>query len=81
MKAGQNFTPIPDRLTIRLPPQEAVVSRVPIFLPHSASARIPAIAAISGKLTYRWGSNLPIGIHELDRQRRDSPQNQSAGTC
>src|SRR5207248_7057414 len=48
------------------------------FCKHTNS-RIPTMSAISGKLTCRWGSNLPIGIHELDRQRRNSSQNQSAG--
>ena len=40
MKAGREFYSNPDRLTIPLPLQEAVVSRVRIFLPHSASTRI-----------------------------------------
>jgi hypothetical protein len=34
----------------------------------------PVEVAISGKRTYHSGSNLLIRIHELDRERRDSPQ-------
>ena len=58
MKAGQNLTPIriasPYAYHFR-PLQEAVVSRVlPAAFCKRTNSRIRALAAISGKQTYRW---------------------------